>query len=209
MSTRLWKNVVIGRHRISGGMPRGLAAGDVLGPRPVRARASRGGGRQQVGAELGDPVVVVADQDVAQPGPPLLAERLELVEVVDDGDRVARRRRGGPAPVTSCIHPLTYGVPIHSARSMPSACGPSVPQCRNTSWLVCAPRLSPKTTTRGRGPGPVAQPLEDAQPQSRFCSRASLTLPSDSGEGRLEYCMRDGGDVAAGEVLRPRPRRRS
>ena len=181
-------------------MPRGLAPATSSGRGPVRAEPARGG-RQQVRAELGDAVVVVADQDVPQPGPALVAELLELLVVVDDRDRVRVDVEPVAVPSPRASTRCRYGVPIHRARSMPSACGPSVPQCRNASWLVCAPRLSPKTTTRGRGPGRSRSRSQDASATaSRFCSRASLTLPSDSGDGRLEYCMRHGGDVAPGQV---------
>ena len=70
---------------------------------------------------------------------------------------------------------------------MPSASRPKVPQCRKTSWLVCAPRLSPNRTTGAR-PLPVVQTLQHPGQSSRFCSRARATRPSDSGDGRLEYC---------------------
>ena len=95
---------------------------------------------------------------------------------------------GRVGSLTWCIHPLPYGVPIHRARSMPSASGPNVPQCIRTSWLVWAPRLSPNSTTSGRGPVRSRSRLLMRSQSRRFCSRASLTLSSDSGDGRLEYC---------------------
>ena len=89
----------------------------------------------------------------------------------------------------SLRHVDICGVPIHSARSMPSACGPSVPQPSNAAWLVWAPSDSPNTTTLGRLSGGIRRIRSRIFSHSvRFCSLAPFTLPSDSGDGRFEYC---------------------
>ena len=83
---RVWKNVVTGRQRSRAGMPRGLAAVDVPRCAAGRGPSQAGCGRQQVGAELGDPVVVVAEQHVGGSDPRSSRDGAELLEVVDHGD---------------------------------------------------------------------------------------------------------------------------
>jgi hypothetical protein len=63
---RVCRNVVRDRHRIAGDTT-GAGARHLL-DRGAAGGEPAGAGRAEVGAELGDAVVVVADQDVAEPG---------------------------------------------------------------------------------------------------------------------------------------------
>ena len=78
---------------------------------------------------------------------------------------------------------------------------PSVPQCRNTSWLVCAPRLSPNSTTRGRGPGRSRRRCEDPQPQQPVLLPGPAHHPEGQRRRAARVLQRHGGDVAEREVL--------
>jgi hypothetical protein len=82
----------------------------------------------------------MAEEHEARAGPALQAELLELLDVVDD-DRVPVDVK--PVHAGDLPHPLAaVRRPDPRARSTPRASRPRVPQWRNTSWLVCAPRLA-------------------------------------------------------------------
>ena len=202
MSMRLWKKVVIGRHRMPGGIPRGLPPGRSR-TRAGRAVSQAGGGAEQVRAELGDAVVVVADQDVAGARPALRGQLPELGEVVDHGDQVRGRR---PAAVAAgdLVHP-------------PAAVRGADPQCpvdaqrlrtqgapvqEDVLAGVRAEALAEQHDPRAAAPAGRGAAARIRSHSSRFCSRASLTLPSDSGDGPLRVLQRHGRDVAPGQVLR-------
>ena len=86
---------------------------------------------------------------------------------------------------------------------------PAVPRSTNGSWLVHAPRLSPKSTNLGRrSSGKRGKPIMDRVEQHPGLSLdPSSTRSSDSTDGRAAYCIADGGAVAASEKLERRHRR--
>ena len=102
--------------------------------------------------------------------------------------RVGGRRRARSAPVTSCIHPLEYGVPIHRARSMPSASQAERAPVQEDVLAGVRAQALPEQHDPGPRAAGARGAAEMRSHSSRFCSRAPSILPSDSGEGRLEYC---------------------
>ena len=94
MSTRLWKNVVTGRHRMDGGMPRGLPTATGCG-RGRDGPSQSGGYQSRSGPNFVTPSLSWLSSTNRGGAPRSSATADELGVVVDDGDGFARRRRGG------------------------------------------------------------------------------------------------------------------
>ena len=204
-STRVWKNVVTGS---SAG-----AAGSRGGSLRRRARAAgaaaqpRGGGGQQVGPELRDAVVVVAEHDVGRGAPrssprasswsmSLTTATLSAVDVeaLPAGDLVhplAAVRGADPQRPVDAEGLQAQGAPVQEdvlARVRPEALAEeddprAAPSCR-------------RSRSRMRSHS------------SRFCSRACPTRPSDGGEGRRSTAWSP-RPCRRGTGTGPRPARRS
>ena len=165
-----------------------------------------GGGRQQVGAEPGDAVVVVAEHDVRRERAPLLRDGEELVDVVDHGDAVpvdVEAVRAG-----DLVHPLAAvrradpQGPVDAQRLQTQG----APVQEDVLAGVRTEALAEEDDPRAAALAVRLQPLEDAQPQQPVLLAGLPHPPERQRRGPPRVLHRHRRHVATGQVLGRRER---